>query len=250
MGRGPRGYREPRPPRMFPRYRPFPDSTRSKEARHDFLALESTACAGRGVARVGVRRQRWWWRHGALHPGFGDATRQEWWGRSVLVRQQPASDTSQCDRARRQQLSGSGHRRKLGGRLGRWRGQPGPEYDQRRRRGDHGGQRRSNQPADRHRDVYRPGGACHVHRDRVRAADVRRGVRERQCLQPGGMVTWTWAGQNTHNLTFTGGPAPQPLNEGNHGNGATAQRTITTVGRYTYTCTNHFNMNGSVTVVH
>src|SRR6266576_306574 len=105
MGRGPRGYREPRPPRMFPRYRPFPDSTRSKEARHDFLALESTACAGRGVARVGVRRQRWWWRHGALHPGSGDATRQEWWGRSVLVRQQPASDTSQRDRARRQQLS-------------------------------------------------------------------------------------------------------------------------------------------------
>ncbi len=69
-------------------------------------------------------------------------------------------------------------------------------------------------------------------------------------IQSGGMVTWTWAGQNTHNLTFTGGPAPQPLNEGNHGNGATAQRTITTVGRYTYTCTNHFNMNGSVTVVH
>src|SRR6266704_5298714 len=53
-------------------------------------------------------------------------------------------------------------------------------------------------------------------------------------IQSGGMVTWTWAGQNTHNLTFTGGPAPQPLNEGNHGNGATAQRTITTVGRYTY----------------
>jgi len=68
-------------------------------------------------------------------------------------------------------------------------------------------------------------------------------------IQSGGTVTWTWAGQNIHNLTFTGGPTPQPANQGNQVTG-TAQRTLTTVGSYSYTCTNHFNMNGTVRVVH
>src|SRR6266702_4786398 len=67
--------------------------------------------------------------------------------------------------------------------------------------------------------------------------------------QSGGTVTWTWAGQNTHNLTFSGGPTPQPANQANQVTG-TAQRTLTTVGSYSYACTNHFNMNGTVRVVH
>src|SRR6266699_2336460 len=68
-------------------------------------------------------------------------------------------------------------------------------------------------------------------------------------IQSGGTVTWTWAGQNTHNLTFSGGPTPQPANQANQVTG-TAQRTLTTVGSYSYACTNHFNMNGTVRVVH
>jgi len=68
-------------------------------------------------------------------------------------------------------------------------------------------------------------------------------------IQSGGTVTWTWAGQNIHNLTFGGGPTPQPANQGNQVTG-TAQRTLTTVGSYSYSCTNHFNMNGTVRVVH
>ncbi len=68
-------------------------------------------------------------------------------------------------------------------------------------------------------------------------------------VQTGGAVTWTWAGQNIHNLTFAGGPAPQPANQGNQVTG-TAQRTLTTVGTYSYTCTNHAGMNGTVKVVH
>jgi len=69
-------------------------------------------------------------------------------------------------------------------------------------------------------------------------------------VQTGGTVTWTWAGRNVHNLTFTFGPTPLPANRADGGNGTTAQRTITAVGTYNYTCTNHAGMNGTVTVVH
>ena len=67
-------------------------------------------------------------------------------------------------------------------------------------------------------------------------------------IQTGGTVTWTWAGSNIHNLTFTSGPMPRPANQDNQVTG-TAQRTITTVGTYGYGCTNHAGMNGTVTVV-
>src|SRR5437773_1506983 len=30
-------------------------------------------------------------------------------------------------------------------------------------------------------------------------------------IKTGSTVTWTWGGQNSHNLTFSGGPAPPPL---------------------------------------
>jgi plastocyanin len=72
-------------------------------------------------------------------------------------------------------------------------------------------------------------------------------------IQTGGTVTWTWNGHNTHNLTFTFGPTPLPANQGNQTTATpppTAQRTITAVGTYNYTCTNHAGMNGTVAVVH
>jgi len=69
-------------------------------------------------------------------------------------------------------------------------------------------------------------------------------------VQTGGSVTWNWTGTHTHNLTFTFGPTPLPANRADGGNGTTAQRTITAVGTYNYTCTNHAGMNGTVTVVH
>src|SRR6266511_1901835 len=66
-------------------------------------------------------------------------------------------------------------------------------------------------------------------------------------IQTGGTVGWTWAGANMHNLTFTSGPMPRPADQGNRVTG-TVSRTITTVGTYGYTCTNHAGMNGTVTV--
>jgi plastocyanin len=68
-------------------------------------------------------------------------------------------------------------------------------------------------------------------------------------VQAGGTVTWTWRGANTHNLTFTGGPTPRPSNQPDQSTG-TAARPITTLGTYTYVCTNHTGMSGTVTVVH
>src|SRR2546428_13617418 len=68
MGHGPRGYRGPRPPRIFHRYRPFPDSTRSKEGVMTFLrwnrlpalgaGLLLLACGGDGGGGPGPRTPR------------------------------------------------------------------------------------------------------------------------------------------------------------------------------------------------
>jgi len=68
-------------------------------------------------------------------------------------------------------------------------------------------------------------------------------------VQTGGTVTWNWAGMNSHTLTFTFGPTPLPADQASQISG-TVQRTITAVGTYNYTCTNHAGMNGTVTVVH
>jgi plastocyanin len=68
-------------------------------------------------------------------------------------------------------------------------------------------------------------------------------------IKAGGTVTWTWRGANLHTLTFTGGPTPLPANQASQSTG-TAPRTITTVGGYTYVCTNHAGMKGTVTAVH
>ncbi len=69
-------------------------------------------------------------------------------------------------------------------------------------------------------------------------------------IQTGGTVTWTWLGSATHNVTFTGGPTPLPGNGGNMTNGGTFHEAITGVGTYSYSCTNHAGMNGTLTVVH
>lgn len=63
-----------------------------------------------------------------------------------------------------------------------------------------------------------------------------------------GTVTWTWAAGNLlpHNVTFaaTAG-APASITDLTTGS---ASRTFTVAGTFTYSCTNHIGMNGSVTV--
>jgi plastocyanin len=58
-------------------------------------------------------------------------------------------------------------------------------------------------------------------------------------------VTWSWGGANIHNVTFTTTGAPS--NIGNMTTG-TASRTFDTAGTFSYHCTNHAGMTGSVTV--
>jgi plastocyanin len=60
----------------------------------------------------------------------------------------------------------------------------------------------------------------------------------------GTTVTWTWVGQDSHNVTFGGGGPTS----GDHTAGATYQRTFNSAGSFSYGCTRHAGMNGSVTV--
>jgi len=72
-------------------------------------------------------------------------------------------------------------------------------------------------------------------------------------VQSGGAVTWTRSGVNQHNVTFGSGPTtPAKIFEADLATGTADRRTrtLTAVGTYSYTCTNHLNMNGSVRVVH
>ena len=57
-------------------------------------------------------------------------------------------------------------------------------------------------------------------------------------------VTWEWQGSNTHNVTFATNP---PANIPNATSGSVS-RTFNTAGTFTYQCTNHSGMTGSVTV--
>jgi plastocyanin len=62
-------------------------------------------------------------------------------------------------------------------------------------------------------------------------------------VAPGTTVTWSWAsGASTHNVTFADG--------GSSGDKATGSysRTFATAGTFTYACTLHGGMNGSVLV--
>jgi plastocyanin len=60
-----------------------------------------------------------------------------------------------------------------------------------------------------------------------------------------GTVTWTNATGTAHNVTFAGTGAP--ANIANYSTGSNA-RTFATAGTFSYQCTNHSGMTGSVTV--
>jgi plastocyanin len=71
-------------------------------------------------------------------------------------------------------------------------------------------------------------------------------------VQAGGMVTWTWnSGTTQHNVTYTSGPTPLPVNSPNQSGTSTFGTTFTAIGTYTYGCSLHpTQMAGSVRVVH
>ncbi|MGQ0562448.1 MAG: cupredoxin domain-containing protein [Gemmatimonadota bacterium] len=62
----------------------------------------------------------------------------------------------------------------------------------------------------------------------------------------GGAVTWTNTSGTVHNVTFGGG-AGAPSNLGNFGSGS-GTRTFNTAGTFSYECTIHDGMSGSVQV--
>lgn len=66
-------------------------------------------------------------------------------------------------------------------------------------------------------------------------------------IKVGGSVTWTYDGTTTHNATFS--PAPgAPANVPN-GRTGSVSRSFPTEGEFTYSCTNHSGMDGTVRVV-
>ena len=72
-------------------------------------------------------------------------------------------------------------------------------------------------------------------------------------VQTGGTVTWTWnSGTTRHSVTYLTGPgALPPSSPTQDASGPNFTTPFTTVGRYTYLCTQHPTlMTGSVTVVH
>lgn len=58
----------------------------------------------------------------------------------------------------------------------------------------------------------------------------------------GGQVTWTWSGSQQHNVTFQSGASSATQDSG------TFSRTFSAVGLFSYQCTLHSGMQGSVTV--
>ena len=65
-------------------------------------------------------------------------------------------------------------------------------------------------------------------------------------IAPGGVVTWQFSG-STHNVTFSG-PAPTGGNIPDTQPGNAVSRTFSSVGSYSYQCTRHGGMRGSVVV--
>ena len=67
-------------------------------------------------------------------------------------------------------------------------------------------------------------------------------------VSPGAPVTWTWSGgTNGHNVTFANNAITSSSNQNQTiGNYTTAMPTM--AGTYTYQCTNHPGMDGSVLV--
>lgn len=60
-----------------------------------------------------------------------------------------------------------------------------------------------------------------------------------------GTVTWTNGTGTAHNVTFAGSGAPASIAD--HSSGSNA-RTFANAGTFSYQCTNHSGMTGSVTV--
>ena len=58
----------------------------------------------------------------------------------------------------------------------------------------------------------------------------------------GGQVTWTWSGSQPHNVTFQSGESSATQSSG------TFSRTFTAAGSFSYQCTVHSGMQGSVSV--
>lgn len=79
------------------------------------------------------------------------------------------------------------------------------------------------------------------------SAEEHRFTPEQVTLRLGGTVTWTNETGLTHNVTF-GAADGAPQNVANNASGS-SQRTFAKAGTYTYTCTNHSGMSGSVVVV-
>lgn len=65
-------------------------------------------------------------------------------------------------------------------------------------------------------------------------------------ITPGGSVLWRFESGGPHNVTWSG-TAPSGGNIGNTSTGDVS-RTFGTAGTYSYQCTNHPGMNGTVTV--
>lgn len=63
----------------------------------------------------------------------------------------------------------------------------------------------------------------------------------------GGSVTWQFIGSTRHNVTFSG-TAPAGGNVPDTDAGGSASRTFAAAGTYSYSCTRHSGMNGSVVV--
>lgn len=66
-------------------------------------------------------------------------------------------------------------------------------------------------------------------------------------IAAGGVVTWQFTGSSRHNVTFSG-TAPTGGNIPDTDVGGSAARTFTAAGTYSYTCTRHSGMNGTVVV--
>ena len=61
-------------------------------------------------------------------------------------------------------------------------------------------------------------------------------------VTPGTTVTWTFLGTDTHNVTFASGPSSGNMKSG------TFDRTFPNAGTFTYDCTLHPGMSGTIRV--
>lgn len=63
-------------------------------------------------------------------------------------------------------------------------------------------------------------------------------------VTPGTTVTWTWKGFEVHNVTFS----QTSLGTSGNQTSGTYQKAFPTAGTFSYSCTNHIGMSGSITV--